>query len=133
MNGNIHRKQRVLLVLILLITPVGFLSKAYHGPAAHWVNDSLSGVLYVIFWCWVVAFLLPRARASRIAIAVFVGTSLLEVAQLWHAPFLQYLRSFYLGKVILGTTFVPSDFFYYAIGAGIAFWSLKRLEAGGTS
>ncbi len=127
------RKRIILILWILVITPIGFLTKAYHGPAAHWVNDSLSGALYVIFWCWVVAFFAPGVHARNIAFWVFGTTSLLEVAQLWHPPFLQYLRSFYLGKVILGTTFAWSDFFYYAIGAGVAYWSLRRLSARDTS
>ncbi len=120
------KKQTVLFLWILIITPLGFLSKAYQGPAASWVNNSLSGALYVIFWCWVAAFFLPNARARNIAAGVFAATSLLEVAQLWHPPFLEYLRSFYLGKVILGTTFAWSDFFYYALGAGFAYLSLRR-------
>jgi hypothetical protein len=42
--SNISTKQKWSLILLLLITPIGFYTKIYSGPAAHWVNDSLGGV-----------------------------------------------------------------------------------------
>lgn len=114
------------ILSLLVITPIGFLTKAYHGIAAHWVNDSLSGVFYVIFWCLVVFLFLPRMQPWRIALYVFGLTDVLEVMQLWHPAFLEYLRSYFLGRVVLGTTFAWSDFFYYAAGAILGYyWMLK--------
>ena len=116
-------------ISLLIITPLGFLTKAYQGIAADWVNNSLGGVLYVIFWCLVVAFLKPNRNEKVIAIWVFVLTSLLEIAQLWHPPFLEFLRSFYIGKVLLGTTFTFSDFPHYAAGAFLAVIWVKKLKS----
>ncbi|WP_457566504.1 ribosomal maturation YjgA family protein [Caldithrix abyssi] len=115
-------------ISILIITPLGFLTKAYHGIGADWVNNSLGGVLYVVFWCLVVAFFKPQWKEKFIAIGVFTVTSLLEAAQLWHPPVLEWLRSFYLGKVLLGTTFALSDFPHYAAGALLGALWIKRLR-----
>ncbi len=118
-----------LLLSILIITPIGFLTKAYHGPyLTDWVNNSLGGLLYVTFWCLVAAFLNPKWPEVKIALIVLLVTSVLETAQLWHPPFLQYLRSFYLGKVLLGTTFTWSDFPHYAAGALIGYFWIKRIQ-----
>ncbi len=124
---NFSKQQWWTIASLILITPLGFLTKAYHGVGAHWVNDSLSGLLYVVFWCLVVYLLFPRYSVKNIAIGVFVVTSVLEVAQLWHPAFLEYLRSFYLGRVLLGTTFVWSDFVYYALGSLLAFLWMQRV------
>lgn len=124
----LNKQQLAVIFSLIVITPIGFLTKAYHGIAAHWVNDSFSGLLYVIFWCLVVYFLLPNASPKKIAFWVFIVTDLLEIAQLWHPPFLEYLRSFYLGKVLLGTTFTWSDFLYYAAGALIGYGWLRRIQ-----
>ena len=121
------KQQWWMIASLIIITPVGFLSKAYHGFGAHWVNDSFSGLLYVVFWCFVFYFLFPRYSIKNIAIWVFAITSILEVAQLWHPAFLEYLRSFYLGRVLLGTTFVWSDFVYYALGALLAYLWMQRV------
>ncbi len=36
---------------LLIIVPLGLYSKFYSGPAANWVNNSLGGVFYEVFWC----------------------------------------------------------------------------------
>ena len=73
--SNISTKQKWALILLLLITPIGFYTKFYSGLGASWVNDSLGGVFYEIFWCLLVFLLLVNARAKVIASSVFRGTS----------------------------------------------------------
>jgi hypothetical protein len=123
---RIRREWRALLS-IAVIVPVGFYGKAYKGPAAHWVNDSLGGAFYVIFWCLVVTVLWPHARASRVAAAVLAATCTLEFLQRWHPPFLEYLRSFFIGRTILGSYFDWYDFPYYFAGALLAWFWLRAL------
>jgi hypothetical protein len=35
---------------LLVTVPVGVYTKFHQGPAADWVNNSLGGVFYEIFW-----------------------------------------------------------------------------------
>ena len=109
----------ITLLLIVIITPIGFISKFYSGPGAYWVNNSLGGILYEIFWCLVVFLFLPKARAYFIASSVFIITSILEILQLWHPPFLQAIRNTFIGRTLIGTSFVWSDFLYYIVGCSI--------------
>jgi hypothetical protein len=106
-----------LLVALLVLVPVGFLTKEYSGPGRHFVNGYLGGVLYVVFWVWVVLLLRPRLRPARVAAAVLVITCLLEAAQLWHPPFLEAIRSTLVGRTLIGTTFSWGDFPCYVAGA----------------
>jgi Protein of unknown function (DUF2809) len=111
---------------IALILPLGFYAKrGYHGPADAWVRDSAGGVLYVIFWCLVVAFMLPRVRAARIAAAVLAATCILEFLQAWHPPLLEAARANFIGRTILGSYFDWTDFLYYFAGAAIG-WAWLR-------
>ncbi len=115
---------------------MGICTKLYTGWAADWVNNSLSGVFYVVFWCLFASFLFPRTAAARVAGIVFAATCVLECLQLWHQPFLEHLRSFFLGRALLGTSFVWSDFVYYALGSALAWvWvaGVRRLENRETS
>ncbi len=103
----------------------------YAGWPRDWVNNSLSGVFYVVFWCLFASFFFSRASATKLVIAVFAATCVLEVLQLWHLPFLERLRSFFLGRAFLGTSFVWSDFVYYALGSALGWlWvaGVRRLE-----
>ena len=121
------KKYRLLLVLLLIvIVPLGFYTKFYGGPGHAWVNNTLGGFIYEVFWCLVVAFLLPGLKPLRIAVYVFSVTCLLEVLQLWHPGFLEYLRSFFIGRTILGSAFSWMDFPYYAAGSATG-WYILRL------
>jgi uncharacterized protein DUF2809 len=105
------------LPALAVIVPLGIYTKFYRGPAAAWVNDPLGSVLYEIAWCLVAAIAVPRCRPGPIALGVLAATCALEVLQLWHPPFLEWLRSFFLGRLVLGTTFIWSDFAWYAVGS----------------
>ena len=106
-------------LLIIIITPLGFYSKFYNGPGAYWANNSLGGILYEIFWCLIAFLFFPRARPFIIAGIVFIITCILEILQQWHPPFLQAIRNTFIGKTLIGTSFVWSDFVYYLIGCSI--------------
>lgn len=94
----------------------------------HWVNDSPGGVFYVVFWC-LVAFRFPRATPPwRIALVILASTSLPECLQLWHPPFLEWIRGYPIGGILLGTTFAWSDFPYYILGAGPGWLWMRGLR-----
>jgi hypothetical protein len=112
----------------LAIVPLGFYTKFYSGPAADWVNDSLGGVFYEIFWCLVISLLFSKANPLAIALAVFVVTCTLEFLQLWHPPFLELIRRNFIGGTILGSSFSWSDFPYYFIGSVIGWWWTKQIK-----
>ena len=115
---NYFTKARILTVIsLLIVTPAGFYSKFYTGPAAEWVNNSFSGLLYVIFWCLLLYLLFPGIRTWKIGLGVFIATCLLEFLQLWDPQFLNYIRSFFIGQAILGNSFTWSDFIYYFAGS----------------
>ncbi len=58
-----------------------------------------------------------RAAINPIVIAVLVVTCLIEALQLVDHPVLDRIRSTFLGRTLIGTTFVWSDFIYYVFGA----------------
>lgn len=117
-----------ILLFLLFLVPLGFYSKFYDGPAALWVNNSFSGILYEMFWCVVVLFFLPAVKPLYVTLWVFAITSLLETLQLWHPPLLQSIRSTFIGQTLIGTSFVWSDFFYYLTGCVGGFSLLYFLQ-----
>ena len=127
-ESRISASMRWTFLPLLIIIPVGFYSKFYQGPAAPWVNNSLSGVFYEIFWCLLIFLFLNKAQPVKIALAVLIFTCILEFLPLWHPRFLEYLRSFFIGQTILGTTFAWSDFLYYFLGSGIGWFWLRQLQ-----
>lgn len=111
--------------MILLFFLLGIGSKFYSGPMENWVHFNLGGVFYVTFWILVIALISPkRLNPLRITITVMVITCLLEILQLWHPPFLEVIRSTFIGQALIGQTFSFVDFFYYCVGALLGWWLL---------
>lgn len=114
--------------ILLIVTLVGFYSKFYSGPARDWVNNYLGGVFYEIFWCLVIFLLFRRIRHWVVAVSVFLATSLLEFLQLNHTPVLEFIRRFFIGRVIIGTSFCWLDFPYYLAGSTIGCLLMNYLQ-----
>jgi hypothetical protein len=106
---------RRLLVLVALI-PIGLGTKFYSGPASALVQNYAGALCYEVFWIFAAKAILPRAPMPRIAAGVFLATSVLELLQLSRHPWLEWVRAFFLGRVLIGTSFDPWDFLYYGIG-----------------
>jgi hypothetical protein len=113
-------RRRWTLFCTVLLVPLGFYTKVYSGPASVWVNNSLGGVLYVLFFSLFFSLLFPSARPCKVAAWVFLGTCSLECLQLWHPPFLESLRSTFLGAALLGSSYSWSDLLHYGIAAGLS-------------
>ncbi|NEO79446.1 DUF2809 domain-containing protein [Moorena sp. SIO4G3] len=122
--------QRWLIILsLLIITPLGILSKYYSGLGEKWVHDYSGAILYEIFWCLLIFFIIPNRQAiTRITLGVFSATCALELLQLWQTPLLAPIRASLIGKFLLGTTFVWWDFLYYAIGSLLGWLWLRQIS-----
>jgi hypothetical protein len=116
------------VISLVIIVPLGFYSKFYAGPAAGWVNNSLGGVFYEVFWCLLISLPLNTSKPRVVATSVLIATCCLELLQLWHPPFLELLRSTFIGRTILGTSFTWSDFPYYFLGCGIGWLWMRQLQ-----
>ena len=118
----------ITLAWILIIIPLGFASKFYIGFGAKWFNDSFGGLLYEVFWCLLVSIILIKIKPWKIASVVFIITCILEFLQLWHPIFLEMIRDTFIGRTIIGTSFVPSDFIYYFIGSFVGWVLLEKIR-----
>jgi hypothetical protein len=117
------------LISLLVLVPIGLATKFYTGPVQFWVNNSLGGVLYVVFWSILLYLFAPKLTILKNVVAVFSVTCALEVLQLWHPALLQNIRGSFFGATLLGTTFAWSDFFHYAIGAVLSLLLLAVLRS----
>ena len=119
------------LAVLAVVTPLGFLTQVYNGWGSTWAATHAGGFFYVVFWVFVVLALFPSLARGRVVLGVAMVTSALECAQLWHPAFLERMRSSFLGRAVLGTTFDWSDFFYYAAGALAAYGVARAIAVGG--
>jgi len=124
-----NKSRKLTLLILLFLVPLGFYTKFYQGYGETFVHNYLGGFLYVVFWILVVFFISPHTNPVKISAGVFVATSLIEFSQLWHPPFLETLRANFLGRTILGTSFVWYDFIWYLAGAVAGYFLVIRFLA----
>ena len=122
---NTFRKR--VLFQLLIIAPLGFFFKLY-TPLGSWFRDYGAGVLYEVFWIYLFFLVWPgKSAIRRIPIWVFVVTCMLEILQLIEMPFLELIRSSFIGRSLIGDTFAWWDFPYYVVGC-LAGWLGLRLS-----
>jgi len=66
-----------------------------------------------------VGSLFPRFSIWRVAAAAGLFSLIIEISQLYHAPWIDYFRRLRLGGLILGFGFLWSDLICYFVGIGI--------------
>ena len=120
---------RALILLSLsIVTPLGFASKSYRGPGHEWFNNYAGAILYEIFWILLIMLVWRKLSPLWVSVGVLLVTCFLEVLQLWHPPFLEVIRGTFIGRTLLGTTFVWWDFFYYILGCIIGWFWVRYIK-----
>ena len=121
------QKRRYLSILLLVvIIPLGFLTKFYHGPAESWTHHYAGDIFYPMFWMYLVLFFFPRLSVLCVGIAVFVFSTIIELTQLLSWPVLEYFRQSFLGRTVFGVSFSWTDIAYYALGCVLG-WCLWKI------
>lgn len=119
------RNKRIIIAVIIILIPLGLLTKFYSGPGEGWINNQLGGLFYVTFLAVLLYILFQLWKPVNIlypVITALVITSFLEFMQLWKHPVLENIRSTFLGRTIVGNSFNPEDFLFYLMGAALAYF-----------
>lgn len=117
-----------LLIGIALIIPLGYSVRFSTALKMPLLQDIVGSLAYQVLIMLMVAFFYPRTSLVKIAVWVWIASSVGELLQLWQPPLLQAIRSTWLGRVVLGNTFTLSDFPPYAMGSFLGWLGLKWLR-----
>ncbi|MCX7746534.1 MAG: DUF2809 domain-containing protein [Clostridia bacterium] len=110
------RKRIVYGVFVVIVILIG-LSTRY---GAKFLPDFISLFMGDILWAFMVylltGFLFRNLPTIKIATCTMVFSFTIEISQLYHAPWIDTIRSKRLGGLILGYGFLWSDLVCYTIG-----------------
>lgn len=87
-------------------------------------GDALWALMAFVGW----GVVFPSAPSWKIAAAALGTAWAVELSQLYQAAWIRSIRATTLGRLALGTGFVPGDLVAYAVGAG-AGWCGERWRA----
>ena len=129
-RNTIQRNRALQILILLLVIAAGIASRKYPWilPASlgKYPGDALWALAVVVLW----GLILPRATTMKIAGLAFLTSVLDEISQLYHAPWIDSIRSTSIGHLLLGFSFSWMDILAYATGilGGIIIESLVRFS-----
>ena len=124
----LNRKRLILLISLVPFCIIGIFVKLYMGRYSLVWPDKIAGTFYVIFWSFFIALIFPDKPRLKLVLVVFIITCLLEFTQLYSFAVLDAIRSTFVGRAMIGTSFSWSDFPWYLIGALLAYSMLQLLN-----
>ena len=106
--------------IVALTVLLGLVSRRYADSFPDAVRLYVGDVMWAAMVYFAAAALWTRATSSRIAAGALLFSMVIEISQLYHAPWIDALRATRPGAVVLGFGFLWSDIACYAIGVGLA-------------
>ena len=121
------RPALIKLFLIIILIPLGLLTKVYSGIGSEFVTNQLGGIIYVVFFIVLTSLVFPKTTPLKISLIVLCVTCLLEFSQLMQIDFINDLRKYFIIRALIGSVFNVLDFIFYLIGAFIGFGILSLI------
>jgi hypothetical protein len=119
----------IYLAIAAVLIVAAFATRAGWPWIPRFVADYGGDTLWALMVFVVLRALAPRRPPIQSALAALAIAYLCELSQLYHATWIEAVRSYRLGGILLGYVFSWSDLVCYTVGilAGLAVeWSVRR-------
>jgi len=116
---SIQRSRPLYALAAALVIGTSLLWRSGLLPLSNFITKYGGDALWalVVFLCF--GFVYPRSMTVRIAFIAVCFAWSVEFLQLYHAPWIDGIRSAGLGRLIIGSTFNSPDLLAYAIGIAL--------------
>ncbi len=119
----------------LIVVPLGLASRQYPGLLPALISPYVGDALWALMVFFGMCAVFPTKPLRVPAVSALAFSYMIEISQLYHAPWIDAVRATRLGGLILGFDFAWSDFVCYAVGVvfgvccvgGIRFAARKAL------
>jgi len=132
-NVKPARNRIVYLLSVAIVILLGLSSRKYAGYLPEYINTYLGDALWAVMIYLFAALLLKDRKPSLITLLSLSFCYLIEISQLYHAPWIDAIRNTRLGGLVLGFGFLWTDIIAYTMGIGfmlaiesIYFWSKEK-------
>jgi Protein of unknown function (DUF2809) len=115
----VRRRPVIQLGLLVLTILLGFGSRRYASVLPTIVATYAGDTLWALALFWFLGLILARMSTARVAVMALGLSLLVELSQLYHAPWIDSVRQTTIGGLILGFGFLWSDLACYASGVGL--------------
>jgi hypothetical protein len=107
------------LLPIVLVSVLGTGSRRSGSILPEFIAAYAGDTLWALTAFLAIGVILPRASTRTVALLAFSLSVAVELSQLYHAPWIDSIRSTTVGGLLLGFGFLWSDLACYAVGVGL--------------
>jgi hypothetical protein len=107
------------IALIALACALGIGSRRFALALPAFIAAYAGDTLWALVAFLGFGLLMPRASTRHVALLAIVFSVVIEVSQLYDAPWIASIRRTTLGGLILGFGFLWSDLICYVVGVGL--------------
>lgn len=112
-----YKRNRLLYgLMIIIVITLGLLSRKMAYAIPEILNAYLGDALWALMIFIGFGFIFRYMKTKKIALMAIAFCYLIEISQLYHAPWIDSIRKTTLGGLVLGYGFLWSDLIAYAIG-----------------
>lgn len=118
-TSQLHPKPRQFwksFLLLLFVVFAGFASRRYSTYLPLPIRKRTGDALWACAVFALLGLLRPRWSTLKVTLVALAIAYSVEFSQIYHRPWIDHLRSYALGKIILGTTFFWLDQVAYTVG-----------------
>jgi len=117
-GSSVSMRDRIkIAVVLVLVIALGLASRKFPGlfpeVLGKYPGDALWSVAVYLAW----AFAIPGATRIVLFVLAVCTSFLVEFSQLYHAPWIDSIRSSSIGHLFLGSTYNSIDLIAYTVGA----------------
>jgi hypothetical protein len=123
-------RRLVYLLCAAAVVPFGLASRRFGALLPAFVAEYAGDTLWALMVFFGLGAVAPRASILTRAAAALAVSYVVEISQLYHAPWIDALRATTLGGLVLGFDFVWSDLVCYTVGVASGA-ILERLVSNG--
>lgn len=105
--------------MIIIVIFAGLSTRRYDGFLPTIIANYGGDVLWALMVFLMFGFLFIKVRTRYIALISITFSYLIELTQLYHAPWIDDIRATTLGGLVLGFGFLWSDIVCYTVGVVI--------------
>ncbi len=114
-----RRNPWIQLALIALVIVLGLGSRRFSSHLPSFVAAYAGDTLWALAAFLGLGLVFPRSSTVRLALSALAISFAVELSQLYHAPWIDAVRSTTAGALLLGHGFLWSDLACYTAGVGL--------------
>ena len=114
------RKRVYYFFIIVLLVFFGLLSRSSFVPKL--IYPYIGDAFYAFMMYFIVAFVKPASSPKTVFMAAVTICFGIEFSQLYQANWINEIRNYKLGALVLGLSFLWSDLLAYLFGASAGYW-----------